>query len=152
MAGDPRGPLYFFQHTSKAAGTSFLLDAPDAPISLNKCSTATYCYDPTLKPAQLKLMATQWAKGGCNLVACEGYQLQNRRVVSEALAAADEAPPSEERLLMLVREPETHVKSMYAMCQQDSAASSGQFEDITFDRCARRGTPCRARPFFLVQC
>lgn len=53
---------------------------------------------------------------GCNFYACEGSYTCNLRLLHDRLA-----PQATVRSLMLVREPEALLVSMYAHCQQDGA-------------------------------
>ena len=53
---------------------------------------------------------------GCNFYACQGNHIHNLQLVSGSFA-----PAANVRTLLLVREPEAHVVSEYAHCQQDGA-------------------------------
>lgn len=108
----PRAPpnaTLYFHHLAKAAGTAYARELLGtlAPAGCRRTKSGRAC----------RAAAGDLAGGGCELVTCENGGLRARL---DRLRAA--LPPAREvRVVLLLREPAAHVRSMWAHCQQEGA-------------------------------
>ena len=113
--------VFYFMHISKAGGASF---TDDLGARKHVGASAGYVSCGALHGARVdgrivhdcRKYLLERPAIGCNFYACEGNHFNNLRLVSGSFA-----PAANVRTLLLVREPEAHIVSMYAHCQQDGA-------------------------------
>ena len=101
-----RRPLYYFHHVSKAAGSSFNRDV--ARFAIDVC-IGWYLID----NATMQRYAAKYARGECNLFSFEGQLAGQLAFVADATSV----PRDEIRTLLMLRNPVSHVLSMFAMCK-----------------------------------
>ena len=122
LAANSTNVLFYFMHISKAGGASF---AADLGLRKQLGPSAGYVSCGALHCARVggglvcdcrKYLLDVERPIGCNFYACEGHHFDNLRLIRGSFT-----PAANVRTLLLVREPEAHVLSMYAHCQQDGA-------------------------------
>ena len=113
--------VFYFMHIAKAGGLSF---TDDLGARKHVGASAGYVSCGALHGARVggrivhdcRKYLLERPAIGCNFYACEGNHFHNLQLVSGSFA-----PAAHVRTLLLVREPEAHIVSMYAHCQQDGA-------------------------------
>jgi hypothetical protein len=120
--------LYFYPHIAKTGGTSWSAD-----IARIDTSPLTHCGSShVVGPSSLAILRNNLISGGddCNL-------LNREEPLDESLAAFSSLGFVEPKLILLLRHPVTHVRSMYAHCQagylRKQRERLGTFRPISFE-------------------
>lgn len=129
MAMEEPPPLYFLEHIPKTGGSSMVDDI--SAHALSSCGNL-HCVAPgaggrlpTDFPHADRLLHN------CSFIACEGTLHFNRDLAEKRMkaAAAKRGERSAIRplpVLLLLRQPEAHLISMFAHCQQPGSAGRGR--------------------------
>jgi len=123
-------PLFFFSHISNVGGRSFLQDARHI-LKLSHCGPQSMGGKRNLATWH-EALATKavplFRAGLCHFFSCEGSRSELLDVIKPALAKADKVVE-----LVLLREPTTHMASMYTHCQMGKGMRRHGYVPISFE-------------------
>ena len=129
-------PLFYYTHLSKTGGSSFVEDAPRF-TGLSRCGDV-HCGGDTSNAGNISLpsMGEFWERTkSCNFIACEGSLEENIKHLADGSKAAGRLLSRRPRShLHMLREPHTHILSMYGHCQtRTDSPSASMYEPIGFE-------------------
>lgn len=135
--GHAKIPLFYYTHLAKTGGSSFVEDAPRF-AGLIKCGDVHCGGDPkvNLPDTVLPKMGRQWERRrSCNFMACEGKLKPNIKRVSGGSEEAGNVLARDPRShLHMLREPHSHILSMYGHCQTRTAGVLAAYVPVSFHR------------------
>lgn len=122
--------LYFFAHIAKCGGTSFATDmAKIDQTPLRHCGSSHVAGPSSVKQLQQNLALASDAAEDCNL-------LNREDQLSKSLQTFSSLGLPSPRLILMLRHPVTHVRSMYSHCQvgwlRREREREGTFQAISF--------------------
>lgn len=135
----PQSRQYFYAHIAKTGGTSWALDIGKLPSQ-----KLAHCGSPHIVgPGSVAELRSNVATASLGTTKCN---LHNREdLLNTSLVIFSSLGLPEPRLILLLRHPVTHVRSMYAHCQQGylrrQRELAGDFHEISFENWLALYTP-----------